>query len=212
MPRKVSSRTPNTDARTIDPRVRELGDPKTAPRICFSATLFRPAATVKAVSWTFLTLPKEASAKLPRRGMTSVEGNQAASPFRLHGSSQTARKGNWLKVDRKRREAAGAEAKNVLTLEVDNGGRGTGTQGAGRSAEGSRRRPDGARKLWSAITPVAPEDWIHWIVSAKQKQRRARVGSGMPAIDARRREAASLLGTSTGLGCIAQKPQPPRCR
>ena len=37
----------------------------TAARIRFRAKLFRLAATVKAGSWTFLTLPKNASAKLP---------------------------------------------------------------------------------------------------------------------------------------------------
>ena len=52
----------------------ELGDSKAASKIRFSATLLRPKATAKPVAWTFLTLPKEASAKLPSRSMTSVEG------------------------------------------------------------------------------------------------------------------------------------------
>ena len=51
---------------------RVRGDSTTASTIRFSATLFRPVATAKAVAWTFLTLPKEASAKLPSRSMTSV--------------------------------------------------------------------------------------------------------------------------------------------
>ena len=63
------------DVRARKPRTaRALGDSITASKIRFSATLFRPVATAKAVAWTFLTLPKEASAKLPSRGMTSVEG------------------------------------------------------------------------------------------------------------------------------------------
>src|ERR1051326_8573060 len=46
---------------------------RTASRIRFRATLLRPATAPKSAAWTFLTLPKEASAKLPSRGMVSVE-------------------------------------------------------------------------------------------------------------------------------------------
>ena len=31
-----------------------------------------------------------------------------------------------------------------------------------------------ARALWSDITPNARQDWIHWIISAKQPETRAR--------------------------------------
>ena len=34
--------------------------------------------------------------------------------------------------------------------------------------------PPGVRKVWSDITPIARRDWIHWIVSAKQAETRAR--------------------------------------
>jgi Domain of unknown function (DUF1905) len=95
----------------------ELGDSKAASKIRFSATLLRPKATAKAVSWTFLTLPKEASAKLPSRSMTSVEGtfNGLAFQATLEPDGQG---GHWLKVDRKMREEAGAEAGDVVTLEI----------------------------------------------------------------------------------------------
>ena len=42
--------------------------------INFRATLLQPKATDRAVSWNFLILPKEASARLPSRGQTTVEG------------------------------------------------------------------------------------------------------------------------------------------
>src|SRR5216110_2954200 len=49
-------------SRASKPRTaRALGDSKNASKIRFSATLLRPVATAKAVAWTFLTLPKEAS-------------------------------------------------------------------------------------------------------------------------------------------------------
>ena len=169
---KKSAKVAKKAAAKRDQRTRELGDSKTASKIRFSATLFRPAATAKAVSWTFLTLPKEASAKLPSRGMTSVEGTLNGFPFRatLEPDGQG---GHWLKVDRKMREAAGAEAGDVVTLEI-----------APVAEEPEPRVPPDlrkalaaapkARELWSDITPVARRDYIHWIVSAKQAETRAR--------------------------------------
>jgi len=53
---------------------RAPGNSATVSRTRFSAKLFRPVTTAKAAAWTFLTLPKQASARLPSRGMTSVEG------------------------------------------------------------------------------------------------------------------------------------------
>jgi hypothetical protein len=151
---------------------RSVGDSRTASRIGFRATLFRPAATAKAVSWTFLTLPKDASAKLPSRGMTSVEGTLNGVPFRAT-LEPDGEGDHWLKVDRRLREAAGAEAGDVVTLEI-----------APVAEEPEPRVPADlrkalaaapkARELWSAITPVARRDWIHWIVSAKQAETRAR--------------------------------------
>ena len=64
----------------------------TKPSIRFKAKLFRPAmepARPRAdqrekgeSSWTFLILPKNASAKLPSRGMTAIEGTINGFPFR----------------------------------------------------------------------------------------------------------------------------------
>jgi len=151
----------------------ELGDANAASRIRFRATLLRPKATATAVSWTFLTLPKEASAKLPSRSMTSVEGtfNGFAFQATLQPDGQG---GHWLKVERKMREEAGAEAGDVITLEI-----------VPVAEEPEPRVPadlrqaivaalPAARKVWSDITPLARRDWIHWIVSAKQAETRAR--------------------------------------
>ncbi len=156
----------------IDQRIRKPVDSGAASRIRFCATLLRPAATARAVSWTFLSLPEEASAKLPSRGMTSVAGSLNGLAFRatLEPDGQG---GHWLKVGRKLREAAGAEAGDVVKLEI-----------APVTEEPEPRVPTDlrkalaaapkARKVWSDITPVARRDWIHWIVSAKQVETRAR--------------------------------------
>src|SRR5213079_3406667 len=85
--------------------------------IRFKAKLFRPAESEKASSWTFLTLPKNASAKLPSRGMTPIEGTLNGIPFQAT-LEPDGEKSHWLKVDRKLREAAGADAGDIVTLEI----------------------------------------------------------------------------------------------
>jgi Bacteriocin-protection, YdeI or OmpD-Associated/Domain of unknown function (DUF1905) len=144
----------------------------TKTSIRFKAKLLRPAESGKADSWTFLVLPKNASAKLPSRGITAIEGTIDGFPFEavLEPDGQ---KSHWLKLDRKLREAAGAEAGDVVTLEI-----------APAAEEPEPTVPADLRKvlaadakaraLWSDITPNARRDWIHWITSAKQQETRAR--------------------------------------
>ena len=146
----------------------------TKTSIRFKAKLFRPAESEKAGSWTFLTLPKNASAKLPSRGMTPIEGTINGYPFQAT-LEPDGQKSHWLKVDRKLREAAGADAGDIVTLEI---------APAAEEAEPTAVPADlrkalaaaapKARVLWSAITPIARRDWIHWITSANQEETRAR--------------------------------------
>ncbi len=145
--------------------------------IRFSATLFRPKAAAKAVSWTFLILPKEA--RLPSRGMVSVEGAFNGTPFRatLEPDGQG---GHWLKVDRKLREAAGAEVGHVVTLDivpvaVENEPEPTVPPDL-RKALAAAPGDGGAkaREVWSDITPIARRDWIQWITSGKRAETRVK--------------------------------------
>ncbi|MGH9728894.1 MAG: YdeI/OmpD-associated family protein [Candidatus Acidiferrales bacterium] len=104
--------------------------------------------------------------------MTSVEGTINGFPFRatLEPDGQGS---HWLRVSRKMGEAAGADAGDVVTLEV-----------APTREEPEPRVPADLRKalvaapkaraLWSNITAVARRDWIQWIVSAKQRETRTR--------------------------------------
>src|SRR5947208_16666997 len=100
--------------------------------IRFKAKLFRPAmepARPRADqrengSWTFLILPKNASAKLPSRGMTPIEGTINGFPFQA-ALEPDGQKSHWLKVDRKLREAVGAEAGDIVRLEIAPAGKET---------------------------------------------------------------------------------------
>jgi hypothetical protein len=141
--------------------------------IRFKAKLFRPAESEKAGSWTFLILPKNASAKLPSRGMTPIEGtiNGFAFQATLEPDGQ---KSHWLKVDRKLCEAAGADAGDIVTLEIAPAGKETEPEMPPDLKKALAAAARKARTLWSDITPNARRDWIHWITSAKQPETRTR--------------------------------------
>ncbi len=84
--------------------------------IRFKARLSRPASP-KGASWTFLVLPMNASAKLPTRSMTSVGGTLGGQPF--EATLEPDGKGShWPKVPKALREAAGAEAGDMVTVEL----------------------------------------------------------------------------------------------
>src|SRR5437660_53476 len=145
---------------------------KTASKIRFKAKLFRPA-TEKDGSWTFLILPKNASASLPSRGMTAIEGtiNGFAFQAMLEPDGQ---KSHWLKVDRKLSQAARADAGDVVTLEIAPAADEPEPEVPADLRKALAAAASKARALWSDITPNARRDWIHWITSAKQPETRAR--------------------------------------
>ncbi len=140
--------------------------------ICFGAKLLRPEAGGKNALSTLLTLPKNASAKLPSRGVTMVEGTINSFPFR--GALEPDGKGShWLKVNEVMRDGAGAVAGDTVTVEIARAGE-----------EPEIRVPMDLRKAlaaaplakagWEDITPMARRDWIFSITSAKQAETRRR--------------------------------------
>lgn len=145
---------------------------KTVAKIRFKAKLLRPANTAKGSSWTFLVLPGSASAKLPTRGMTTVQGTMNGCPFRatLEPDGQGS---HWLRVNRKLREAAGAEVGDIVTLEIMSVAEQLEPRVPADLRKALAAAPR-ARALWSDITPIARRDWIFWITSAKGSETRAR--------------------------------------
>jgi hypothetical protein len=145
---------------------------KTTSNIRFKAKLLRPAEPGKGSLWTFLILPKDASAKLPTRGMTTVDGLINGHPFRAT-LEPDGQKSHWLKVPDKMRAAAGAEVGDVLELEILSVGEEPEPRVPADLRKALAAAP-AARAVWSDITPIARKDWIHWITSAKQAETRAR--------------------------------------
>lgn len=142
----------------------------TAP-IRFTATLQRPAAP-KGAAWSFLVLPKPASAKLPARGMVSVEGTFAGRAFSAT-LEPDGEGGHWLKVGRALREAAGVAPGDEVALAV----------APVAQAPEPTVPPDlrealaadaAAAATWHDITALARRDWIQWITSGKKAETRVK--------------------------------------
>jgi len=145
----------------------------TKTTVRFKAKLLRPAENKKGDSWTFLILPKDASAKLLSRGMTAIEGTINGFHFQAM-LEPDGQKSHWLKVDRKLREAAGANAGDVVTLEITPVAEEPEPEVPADLRKALAGAAPKARALWTDITPIARRDWIHWITSAKQPETRAR--------------------------------------
>ena len=141
-------------------------------KIRFKAKLLRPAATTKGSSWSFLVLPKNVSAKLSTRSMTTVQGTINRHPFRAT-LEPDGQRSHWLKVDRKMREGAEAEVGEVVTLEITPAAEELEPRVPADLRKALAAVP-AARVVWSDITAVARRDWIHWITSAKRPETRAR--------------------------------------
>jgi len=161
--------------------------------IVFSAKLFRPQGAEKTGSWTLLTLPRKAGAKLPSRGMTMIEGTINGFPFRA--ALQTdGNSSHWLRVNKAMEGAAGAGAGDTVTVEI------TRTE-----EEPELRVPADLRKalaaaplaqaMWADITPMARRDWILWISSARQPEtRRGRIEKGCDMLASGKRRVCCFGG------------------
>ena len=145
----------------------------TKTSIRFKAKLLRPAEIENGDSWTFLVLPKNASAKLPSRGMTAIEGSINGFPFQA-ALEPDGQKSHWLKVDRELGKTARAEAGDIVTLEIAPAGKETEPEVPTDLRKALATAAPKVRAVWSDITPNARRDWIHWITSAKQSETRTR--------------------------------------
>ena len=137
----------------------------------FEARLLRPAEPRDA-SWAFVVLPADVSARLPRRGRTTVEGT-------LNGQAFTAtlepdgRLSHWLRVDAALRDAAGAAVGDLVALEMAPVAREPEPE-LPPDLRGALEDAPEARATWDATTTLARLDWIHWMTSPRQSDTRAK--------------------------------------
>jgi len=126
--------------------------------------------SAKLVREEFVTLPGEASEAFPSVGAAMIEGTINGFPFRI--ALESSGKGNHrLKVNQAMRNAAGASAGDTVTIEILRVADEPETRIPTDLKKALTAVPS-ARALWSAITPMARQNWILWISSAKQTETR----------------------------------------
>ena len=127
---------------------------------------------LKIGDWAILKLPESASAKLPSRGMTLVEGtiNGFHSKIVLEPDGMGS---HWFRVDSKLRKAANIDASDTVKIVVEPSKEWPEPELPAdlKKALASDRQ---ANALWMEITPMARWDWLRWIRATSNEETRRR--------------------------------------
>jgi hypothetical protein len=119
-----------------------------------------------------LRLPESASAKLPSRGMTMVEGT--INGFRFQAALEPDGRGShWFWVSTTMREATGADAGDIVKLAVEPIKEWPEPEVPADLKDALTADPR-AQELWADTTPIARWDWIRWIRSTANPETRER--------------------------------------
>ena len=138
----------------------------------FEASILRPERPGDDNSWAFVVLPKDASAKLPRRGRTTVEGTINGQEFQalLEPDGQ---KSHWFRINEELLKASGAVVGGLAKFKIASVKQEPEPEIPADLLAALEASPD-ARATWDDMTTVARVDWIHWIISAKQAKTRTK--------------------------------------
>lgn len=150
------------------------------PTIRFETKLF------KIGSWTILRLPESASAKLPSRGQTIVDGTINGCHFQIP-LEPDGKCSHWFRLDKSMQEAASVVAGDTVTIEVKPIKKWPEPDVPVDLKHALAGAPQ-ARALWQQITPMARWEWIRWIRSTdRQETRRRRTQVALSKLESGRR-------------------------
>jgi hypothetical protein len=138
----------------------------------FYARLLRPKEPGGGSAWAFVVLPREASAKLPRRGRTSVSGAINGHGFKVL-LEPDGQKSHWLRIGEELLQSSGARIGDDVHFEIMAIEQEPEPQVPDDLSQALDTAPQ-SRATWDATTTIARLDWIHWITSAKQAKTRAK--------------------------------------
>ncbi len=123
-------------------------------------------------TWTILRLPGEASAKLPSRGQTMVKGTINGFQFQT-ALEPDGKWSHWFRVDKDLSKAAGVEAGDTISLEIEATKEWPEPEVPADWAKAiAADKKAGA--LWPKITPMARWEWIRWIRATNRQETRTR--------------------------------------
>jgi hypothetical protein len=138
------------------------------------STIRFEAKLSKIGTWTILRLPKSASAKLPSRGMTMVEGTVNDYHFQMP-LEPDGKLSHWFRVDKTMLEAADVAAGDTVTLAVKSIKEWPEPDVPADLKSALAAAPQ-AHGLWRQITPMARWEWVSWIrATGKSETRQRRV-------------------------------------
>lgn len=138
----------------------------------FKARPLRPVAGGGERSWAFVVLPRETSAKLKRRGRTTVSVTMNGHRF-IAMLEPDGCKSHWLRIDDAELQSAKAEIGREAQFEIAALDREPEPKVPEDLADALSAAP-ASQATWIATTTIARIDWIHWIVSAKQARTRTK--------------------------------------
>ena len=122
--------------------------------------------------WTILRLPESASAELPSRGATLVEGT--VNGFRSKIVLEPDGRGShWFRVDSGLHEAAGIDAGDTVAMVVEPSKEWPEPDLPADLTRALASDPQ-AEALWVKITPMARWDWLRWIRATSNPETRSR--------------------------------------
>jgi hypothetical protein len=147
----------------------ERAPARTAPGT--SAVRFEAEAR-KTGRWTLLRLPDDASVKLPSRGQIAVTGVMNGQAFHTV-LEPDGRRGHWLKVDKKLRQALALSEGETVVLEVEPT-KDWPEPDIPRDFQTALADAPDIAELWKDITPMARWEWVRWINATKNPETRKR--------------------------------------
>lgn len=138
----------------------------------FQGRLAHPADPGNDPGWAFVVLPKDVSAKLPRRGRTTVECALDDQRFQVT-LEPDGNLSHWLRVPGHVLRASGAVIDTTVSIEIVPVAEEPEPPLPPDFRDALATSPD-ALVVWTDTTTLARVDWIHWIESAKQAKTRAK--------------------------------------
>lgn len=146
---------------------------RTSARKASGALVIRFEARVqRSGGSTIVRLPDDASAKLPSRGQVAVNAVVNGHAFQTV-LEPDGRRGHWLKVDTKLRQALAVSAGDTVALEVETAKDWPEPDMPEDFRTALDEAPD-VFEAWKSITPMARWEWVRWINATKNLQTRER--------------------------------------
>lgn len=129
-------------------------------------------------SWTILRLPAAASAKLPSRGQTMVDGTINGYSFQTP-LEPDGKLSHWFRVDKSMQDAIKAAAGDTVAVTIQPIKDWPEPEVPADISKALKSAPSQVRALWENITPMSRWEWIRWIRATDRqetRQRRIEVG------------------------------------